>query len=82
VEPGPGGQGPVLRLAMGGFLVTGRIKPPLAFWYIVAQLAGATTAAGFCRVIFPAESVAMTHLGLPLPSPPAQIPLFNGGDDS
>src|SRR6266550_8415060 len=52
-----------------GFLVTGRIKSPLAFWYIVAQLLGATTAAGFCRVIFPADAVAMTHLGLPLPAP-------------
>ena len=52
-----------------GFLVTRRIKTPLAFWYIVAQLLGATTAAGFCRVIFPADAVAMTHLGLPLPAP-------------
>ena len=32
-----------------GFLVTGRIKPDLAFAYIVAQLLGATTAAGVCR---------------------------------
>lgn len=51
-----------------GFLVTGRIRPSLAGWYVVAQLLGATTAAGFCRVIFPAESVAATHLGLPLPA--------------
>jgi len=34
-----------------GFLVTGRIAPPLAAAYVVAQLLGATTAAGFCRVI-------------------------------
>jgi aquaporin Z len=51
-----------------GFLVTRRIKPDLAVAYIVAQLAGATTAAGVCRVIFPAESVAATMLGLPLPA--------------
>ena len=52
-----------------GFLVTGRIKPDLAMAYVIAQLAGATTAAGVCRVIFPAEAVAATTLGLPLPAP-------------
>ena len=52
-----------------GFLVTGRIKPDLAAAYVVAQLAGATTAAGICRVIFPAEAVTSTTLGLPLPAP-------------
>jgi MIP family channel proteins len=52
-----------------GFLVTGRIKPGLALAYIVSQLLGATTAAGFCRVIFPADAVAATSLGLPLPAP-------------
>jgi MIP family channel proteins len=52
-----------------GFLVTGRIKPNLAMAYVIAQLAGATTAAGVCRVIFPAEAVAATTLGLPLPAP-------------
>jgi MIP family channel proteins len=52
-----------------GFLVTGRIKPDLAVAYVIAQLAGATTAAGICRVIFPAEAVAATTLGLPLPAP-------------
>src|SRR5207253_7018790 len=41
-----------------GFVVTGRITPPLAAMYIVAQLLGATTAAGICRVIFPADVVA------------------------
>lgn len=51
-----------------GFLVTGRITPRLAGAYVIAQLAGATTAAGFCRVIFPAESVTATTLGLPLPA--------------
>lgn len=52
-----------------GFLVTGRIKPELALAYVIAQIAGATTAAGVCRVIFPAEAVAATTLGLPLPTP-------------
>jgi len=52
-----------------GFLVTGRITPPLAAAYIVAQLLGATTAAGICRVIFPPDVVAATTLGLPLPAP-------------
>jgi aquaporin Z len=52
-----------------GFLATGRIAPNLAAWYVVAQLAGATTAAGVCRVIFPAGAVAATTLGLPLPAP-------------
>jgi aquaporin Z len=51
-----------------GFVVTGRIAPRLAACYVIAQLLGATTAAGFCRVIFPPESVAVTHLGLPLPA--------------
>src|SRR5438309_4179225 len=52
-----------------GFLVTGRIAPPLAAAYVVAQLLGATTAAGFCRVLFPADAVAGAKLGLPLPAP-------------
>jgi len=52
-----------------GFLATGRIKANLALAYIVAQLLGATTAAGFCRVIFPLEAVTGTKLGLPLPAP-------------
>ena len=52
-----------------GFLATGRIKVNLALAYIAAQLLGATTAAGFCRVIFPLEAVMDTKLGLPLPAP-------------
>ena len=52
-----------------GFLVAGRIKAELAGAYVLAQLLGATTAAGFCRVIFPAEAVAAAHLGIPLPAP-------------
>jgi aquaporin TIP len=52
-----------------GFLVTGRTKPATGAAYIVSQLLGATTAAGLCRVIFPADVVAATKLGLPLPAP-------------
>ena len=52
-----------------GFLVTGRITPGLAAAYIVSQLLGATTAAGICRTIFPADIVSATTLGLPLPAP-------------
>jgi aquaporin TIP len=51
-----------------GMLVTGRIKPALAVLYIVAQLMGASIAAITCRDIFPAEAVAATTLGLPLPA--------------
>ena len=52
-----------------GFVVTRRIAPKLAVAYIVAQLLGATTAAGVCRVIFPAEAVSAAQLGIPLPAP-------------
>jgi MIP family channel proteins len=51
-----------------GFLVTGRIKPGMAVSYIISQLLGGTAAAGFCRIIFPADVVAATKLGLPLPA--------------
>jgi len=51
-----------------GFLATRRIKPGLAVAYIISQLLGATTAAGLCRVIFPAEAVAQANLGIPLPA--------------
>ena len=40
-----------------GMLVTGRIKPPGAVSYIVAQLAGATLAAFLCSTIFPESAV-------------------------
>lgn len=56
-----------------GFLVTGRIKPGLAAAYVLAQLLGATTAAGVCRVLFPPEAVSAATLGLPLPAPWATI---------
>jgi glycerol uptake facilitator-like aquaporin len=52
-----------------GFLVTGRIAPGLAGAYVIAQLLGATTAAGFCRVIFPVEAASAANLGIPLPAP-------------
>jgi aquaporin TIP len=51
-----------------GFLITGRIAPGMAFFYLLAQLLGATTAAGVCRVVFPEDSVAVARLGLPLPA--------------
>src|SRR6266481_6970227 len=51
-----------------GFLVTGRIAPGLAVAYVIAQLLGATTAAGFCRFIFPPEAVDTAKLGIPLPA--------------
>ncbi len=51
-----------------GFLVTGRIAPGLAGAYVIAQLLGATTAAGFCRAIFPVEAVTAANLGIPLPA--------------
>ena len=51
-----------------GFLVTGRVTPALAVAYIISQLLGATTAAGFCQFIFPADIVAAVKLGLPLPA--------------
>src|SRR2546422_11253920 len=52
-----------------GFLVTGRLAPPLAGADVVAQLLGATTAAGFCRAIFPLDAVTTANLGIPLPAP-------------
>lgn len=57
---------PAVTIAL---LATGRIGAPLAAAYVVAQLLGATTAAGFCRMIFPPEAVGVTQLGLPLPAP-------------
>jgi aquaporin Z len=51
-----------------GLLVTGRIKPPAAVAYILAQLAGATAAAALCKAVFPAGAVAQANLGIPLPA--------------
>jgi aquaporin TIP len=51
-----------------GMLVTGRIRPPLALMYVIAQLLGATIAALICRGIFPADAVMSAKLGIPLPA--------------
>ena len=52
-----------------GFLTTGRIQAGPAAGYIVAQLAGATTAALICRSVFPEAAIAQANLGIPLPAP-------------
>jgi len=54
-----------------GFLVTGRIKLPLAMKYIGAQLVGAIIAAAICKLVFPVTAVKAVNLGIPLPSNPA-----------
>ena len=51
-----------------GMLSTGRIAPPSAVGYIVAQLAGATTAALICRAVYPEAADAQANLGIPLPA--------------
>jgi MIP family channel proteins len=61
-----------------GFLSTGRIKPPLALLYIVAQLAGATLAALACKWMFPPEAVASAQLGIPLPGAWVTLPVLLG----
>ena len=50
-----------------GMLATGRIRPPLAGAYVVAQLLGATIAAVACRSVFPPDVVTKVNLGIPLP---------------
>jgi MIP family channel proteins len=49
-------------------LVTGRISAPKAGVYVLAQLAGATTAAAICKAVFPVAAVAEANLGIPLPA--------------
>lgn len=51
-----------------GMLITGRIQPPLAALYVVAQLLGATVAAAICKMVFPADAVSAAMLGIPLPA--------------
>lgn len=51
-----------------GFLSTGRITPPRAVQYILAQLAGAAIAAFLCVKFFPAAAVDSAKLGIPLPA--------------
>jgi len=50
-----------------GMLVTKRIKLPMALLYVVAQLLGATLAAGVCFASFPINASNETVLGTPLP---------------
>jgi len=52
-----------------GFLVAGRITPPRAIQYVIAQLAGATLAAWLCTCFFPSDAVNAANLGIPLPAP-------------
>ncbi|MCI0335605.1 MAG: aquaporin [Planctomycetes bacterium] len=59
-----------------GFLSTGRIAPPLALLYIVAQLVGATLAAAACKAIFPADAVDAAQLGIPLPNVWVTVPIL------
>jgi aquaporin Z len=49
-------------------LATGRSTPAKAASYVVVQLAGATTAAWLCGVIFPPAAVTAANLGIPLPA--------------
>jgi aquaporin Z len=57
-----------------GILITGRIKPPLAALYVVAQLAGAVVAAAICSAVFPADAISAARLGIPLPAPWVSTP--------
>jgi aquaporin Z len=50
-----------------GLLSAGRIDPPRAGMYIVAQLVGATLAAFLCNVIYHPAAVTEAKLGIPLP---------------
>lgn len=59
-----------------GFLSTGRITPPQAGKYIVAQLIGATVAAFACKLIYPAAAVSGAKLGIPLPSEWVSVPVL------
>ncbi|MGH7128048.1 MAG: aquaporin, partial [Planctomycetaceae bacterium] len=59
-----------------GFLVTGRIPPLQALGYTIAQLLGATAAAGFCRGVFPESTVADARLGIPLPADWVTVPVL------
>jgi MIP family channel proteins len=57
---------PAVTIAL---LATGRVAAPTALLYVVAQLAGATTAALICSGVFPEAAVAQANLGIPLPGP-------------
>jgi MIP family channel proteins len=59
-----------------GMLVTGRISPINAVFYILAQCAGATVAALACKAVFPASVVIpeAANLGIPLPAAWVNVP--------
>jgi aquaporin Z len=59
-----------------GMLVTGRIAPIKALFYILAQCAGATVAALACKAIFPPGIVHpdAANLGIPLPADWVGVP--------
>jgi MIP family channel proteins len=59
-----------------GFLATGRIAAPLSALYIIAQLVGAIVAAAACKAIFPANAVAASQLGIPLPADWVTVPVL------
>jgi aquaporin Z len=48
-----------------GFLITRRIKPPLAAWYWLTQFGGAALAALLVRNLLPREASAAVNLGVP-----------------
>jgi aquaporin Z len=50
-----------------GMLATGRIRFGMALLYVVAQLVGATLAAGVCFATFPTSASIEMSLGTPLP---------------
>lgn len=59
-----------------GMLSTGRITPPKAGVYIIAQLVGATIAAFCCSMIYPEAAVNAAKLGIPLPSAWVDTPVL------
>jgi MIP family channel proteins len=59
-----------------GMLSTGRITPPKAGLYIVAQLVGATIAAFCVNMIYPVAAVNAAKLGIPLPSEWVDTPIL------
>ena len=64
---------PAVTVAM---LVVREIKLTRAIGYVVSQLLGAALAAMLCNVLFPAEAIAMKHLGIPLPTSMDPLPAW------
>jgi MIP family channel proteins len=56
---------PAVSLA---FFITGRLPLNSLGPYIAVQLLGSTTAALICQMLFPAQAVIQSQLGLPLPA--------------